>query len=415
MKQQHLWSTASRRLVFLLSGGLLFLASPGAADWDRGLASFQTGDYPAAAQEFSQLVEQSPEAHQGHYMLGLSLLQQKQTAAAVRSLERAVKLHGENPDYRLTLAQSQMVLHRYDAALVTLGGLDPAAVGQEKWASFAQLLARSAVESSGTGEAERAVRRALEVDAESPALFTALASLAERRGAKPEQFEALAAAYRLDSADPSVGRKAADVALGIAGDAEGATKQAWYQKASAVALQVAAVAPSASSFRLAGQARMGLKDYPGARAWFEKAAARDPEDARVQLELGRCSLALKDAATALGHLDRALASSSDPTTVSVIHLVRGSTLRHQERFLEAADAYELAGNTAKVEEMRGLEEIRQKNLAYDAARKKCEEKQRKVAELRSQNQDLQGTSAWRDLERQIEEILIDCQQFLDQS
>ena len=85
-KLDSLPSRSQRRIVSVL-GALFLLAMPISATWDEGVASFRAHDYPAAAEAFARLVELNPESHQAHFMLGRSLLQQKQTAAARSSFE----------------------------------------------------------------------------------------------------------------------------------------------------------------------------------------------------------------------------------------------------------------------------------------------------------------------------------------
>ena len=416
-KLDSLPSRSQRRIVSVL-GALFLLAMPISATWDEGVASFRAHDYPAAAEAFARLVELNPESHQAHFMLGRSLLQQKQTAAARSSFEKAVAHSSGTTVYRLALASSEVALGRHDDALSTLSEIDPKKVEDpNQRSSLATLLGDAAPEATDPEAAEKVVVRALASDSSSLKLHLAQAHFEQKRGVRgaDAEAEAYAKAYLAGPKNPQLGLDAARILLHACFDTPDAGKEKAYRRAVEVTRKLVREAPGGTSYFLAGQAAMGTRDYDAARRSFEKSLAADSPDLRAHFELGKIFLTAKEPQVAIEHLDKALVLESDPEILEDIQVKRGSALRHQERFVEAAAAYELAGETEKVKEMNELEAMRLQNVEYEKAKAECAEKERRVAELRSQNQDLAGTEAWRDLERQMAEIVAGCDQFHDEA
>ena len=250
MKKLDLLPSRSPRRLLSVFGILLLFAMPSAATWDEGVASFHAHDYPAAAEAFARVVERSPEAHQAHYMLGLSLLKQEQTAAARRSFEKAVASVSDSAEYRLALASTEVTLGRHDDALSTLREIDPKRVEKASHReSLATLLGKTAPRASDPAEAERIVRRGLAADGTSVPLLLAHASLAEKRGAMPERAEAYARAYLASPEEaPRLGEKAARALLNVGHGSRDETGGKAYRRAVEVTSRLVREEPGGASY-----------------------------------------------------------------------------------------------------------------------------------------------------------------------
>ena len=92
----------------------LLAVSPLAAGWDEGVAAFKRGNYRAAVNEFRVVVEQSPEWHGGHHMLGRSYSALRMDKPALRHARRAYELHPTNTAYQLELAWAYFMLRQLE-------------------------------------------------------------------------------------------------------------------------------------------------------------------------------------------------------------------------------------------------------------------------------------------------------------
>jgi tetratricopeptide (TPR) repeat protein len=390
---------------------ILIAVSPAFASWEQGVSAFQAGRYQDAVSEFQLLVNANPVAPQGHYMLGLSLLQMREASAALGPLAKAVELEPANANYRLILAKSQLETGKADAALTTLAAQDPAAVPAAQKGDFAKLLAQSATQSGRSEQAATALQRAVAADAGSKPLWLASAQVAGQLQRPRQELDALAAAYALDTSDGELGRSAVKTAFAAARASEGSERKTWYERSSKVAVQLAGAAPTAQHQLLAGEAFLGVQDYAKARSWFEKAAASDPADPWPRFYLARC--ASEEPEEALQHLAAALERSPDAELTPQIHNARGAALRRLERFEDAKQAYGLARNTAQVAEMERLLEIKAGNDKWADEKRRCEEKQRLVQAQLEDNELLEGTAGWRQLQQDADAALADCRPYLD--
>ncbi|MEE8524323.1 MAG: tetratricopeptide repeat protein, partial [Thermoanaerobaculia bacterium] len=384
---------------------ILIVASPGFASWEQGVSAFQAGRFEVAVDEFQSLVNSNPVAPQGHYMLGLSLLQMRQATASLEPLAKAVELEPSNTIYHLALAQTQLEVRRPDDALTTLAAQDPAAVPDAQRSGFGRLLAEAATESGDGEKSLAALERALTVDPSSKSMWQASAQIAHQLNRPRRAFDAFATAYTLDPTDVELGRHIVQTAFAAARAHQDDDRRGWFQRASRVAVELAGAAPTAEHLLLAGEALLGAQDYDGARSWFEKAAAADPADPWPRFYLGRC--ASEEPETALSHLQATLERSPDEDLTGQIQNARGAALRRLERFEEAEEAYRLAGNEEKVAKMERLIEIKQGNDQWAAEKRRCEEKQRAAQDLLKENESLSGTAVWRELEKDVEAGLAD--------
>lgn len=398
----------------LLSILLTFATLPLHASWESGVSAFKAGRYDEAAAVFEELVLSSPDAPQGHYMLGMSLLQQKRLDAAIKALGKAHELGPDDANTTLALAQAQLKASQADRALKTLAAADPAAVPKAARPNFEQLLAKAATASGLTGEADRALDRALATSPKSKPLWVAKATVAQRDGRSAERFTALAEVFEIDPKDASAGAGAVRAGIHLAQDtADPARKAERYRRAASLSRRLAAGSPTGEHLMLAGSAEMGAQDYEAALTSFEKARAAGSDDLLLDYYLGRSKLALDRDQEALEHLQATLDRSTDAELTRSVHAARGLAYRKLERFDEAAAALRQAGDTSQAEEMERYAKNRRE---WEIAKAECVEKRQKIADLKAGSEELKGTPEWAELEQEFAAVLAACESyFVEQS
>lgn len=385
--------------------------SPLLATWNEGVSAFSSGRYDDAAAVFETFAARSPQAPEGHFMLGLCRLQQKRTAEALASLGKAVELGEGEARFSLALAQTQLRAREGNDALSTLAALDPATVSGKERANFNQLLAKAATAGNRNAEARAALDKAVDADPASKGLWVALANVNKRLDRPEERFTALAKAFEIDPEDAETGRLATKAATVIAQDEEddAGRRREWYRKASEVGGRLVAAFPTPEHLMLAGSAHLGAQQHADAVASFEKALAGGADDLKLRYELGQSTLALGRHEESLRHLEKALERSPSPDLAAGIHAARGLAYRGLEQFDRAAEAYRSAGDMKTASEMAGYAENRRD---WAAAKADCERQRIKIENMRKDPGLLEGTPEWDELEQQMSKILAGCAPYL---
>jgi len=96
-----------RRLSIVLISLLSMTAGAGFAFQEETIRSLLEAGKPKEARALLEpVLESNPRDHEAHYYLGIVELAEGHGKAAIRHLERAVKLHGEDSRYHFQLAQA---------------------------------------------------------------------------------------------------------------------------------------------------------------------------------------------------------------------------------------------------------------------------------------------------------------------
>ncbi len=402
----------NRHRTHLAFSLMALLATPVLASWDDGVAAFRAGRYEDAAVVFQSFVSRSPEAPEGHYMLGLSLLRQERLADAIGPLSDALSLGKDDTRYRMTLAQALLKAGKSADALVTLDAQNPAAVPESARTSFHQLLAKAATSSGRDAAAYASLEKALAADDSSRVLWLARANLAHRLDRPQAAFEALAAAVELDPSDPEPARSAVQTALAIAqSEADADLRREWYVKGAGVAGRLAEAFPTTGNLRLAGGARMGAQDYEGAVELFEQALATGDDDPMLHYDLGRCQQVLGQDEVALKHLAVALERSPDAALTLQIHATAARALRGLEDFAGAAAAFRRAGDAGAAAEMAHYAENRRK---WAQEKADCTAKRTGLEQILAESGDLKNTREYKEVQRDLATIVTACEPYFNE-
>lgn len=102
------------------------------AGWDEGVAAFSAKDYETAAAEFQTVIYETPEAPQGHYMLGLTLQQLKRAEEALTHLRKAYDLSPNDTSFALSLGRAYYSVRRYGDAASVLAPVDVTALPSQQ-------------------------------------------------------------------------------------------------------------------------------------------------------------------------------------------------------------------------------------------------------------------------------------------
>ena len=89
--------------VLALFAGAVFAGNP---DWEAGVAAMQKKDFEGAVAAFQKVVESTPDAFQGHYMLGVTLGYVNRKEEALNHLRKAYDLNPNDLSIKLALGHT---------------------------------------------------------------------------------------------------------------------------------------------------------------------------------------------------------------------------------------------------------------------------------------------------------------------
>jgi tetratricopeptide (TPR) repeat protein len=401
----------NRHRVHLTCSLMALLSAPLFASWEDGVAAFRAGRYEDAAAVFESFVSASPQAPEGYYMLGLSLMRQERLKDALGPLAEAVALAGNDVSYRLTLAQALLKAGKPADAFTALEAQDPAAVDKTSRASFNQLLAKAANGSGRDRAAFASIEKALAADGKSKALWLARANLAGRLDRPEDVFAARVAAFEIDPSDPEPGVLGVHAAMDLAQAPDaGDGKLEWYGKAAQLADRLTAAFPTPENLRLAAAANMGAHQYERSIGYLERDLATDGRDPLLHFDLGRCRQALGQNRQALDDFAAALERSPDAQLATAIQAKRGASLRALEEFDAAAAAYRQAGDAETAAEMAGYAKNRRE---YEAAKDDCVKKRKGLQEILASSEGLEHTPEYKEIQQDLATILDVCKSYFN--
>ncbi|MDE2850707.1 MAG: tetratricopeptide repeat protein [Acidobacteriota bacterium] len=185
-----------RRTLLAWAAASLALSPPAFADWQAGIDAFKARDFEQAVAEFRQYVDERPDQHAGHLMLGRSLFAAERYRAAASALRRAVSLRPGDWQAYVMLGQAFTYRGRHKKAEVSLRTALGLADGEDRnlvlnWIGFVLYRqgryaeAAEAYHSAGNPEAAQEVREIQRRVAEDAEDLEALVE-AIRRGGPPK-------------------------------------------------------------------------------------------------------------------------------------------------------------------------------------------------------------------------------------
>ncbi|MDW3650423.1 MAG: tetratricopeptide repeat protein [Bacteroidia bacterium] len=112
---------ASVQFVLLAMLSISGFAYSSIQGWEEGVAAFKSKNYQLAAREFKAYTASNPNSDKGHYMLGLSLEQLKNSKQSLHHLRKAYDLNPNDVSIKLALGRVHVNLGQYKAAFLVLG------------------------------------------------------------------------------------------------------------------------------------------------------------------------------------------------------------------------------------------------------------------------------------------------------
>jgi tetratricopeptide (TPR) repeat protein len=329
-------------------------ASEISINYEAAKAHHRAGRLAEAETLYRAILAAEPTHPDTLHMTGVLALQSGQAQAALRVLERAVAIDGQNPAFHTTLGQARLQLGQPEAALRSF----QAAIGLRADFVAAHSLAGLVLRQLGRlDEARAALETAIALGADLVAAMFHLGAILEeqgdRRGAIERYRQALALAPDFAEAELNLG-----ICLAREGDAAGALPHLEHAAALRPEL-VEAHGALGNAFLELGQGKRAIAAY-------RRAIEIDPNAALVQFNLG-------NAFRAEGRLEAALityreALSADPRLVqAAINAggVFGDLHRHTEAERYYRQALAIDPNAALAH--TGLSLVRRAQGAIDEA------------------------------------------------
>lgn len=359
--------------VFLLVAA----TTVGAADWNTAVSLYKKGDYAAALREFQAVLQENPNYAGAYYYVGLCQEKLGQREQALANYQKANQMEPTNPAFARSLALVLMDLNRPAEAVKTLQMVPLESLKGEQRGVLLATLARARLASNDLNGALESARSATQAAAQYAEGWAVYGAALSRSGKDTEAFNAYRRAFEL-SGDAALGKAAATAGLRAARLVKGQEANNLYMQAAAVATKAYEKKPSSEMALLAAEAFLGADRYDESLAWLDRAGV---DNALTTYYRGQCAQGKGDVARAERHFREALTKSPDSHLRRLIYTSLGFVLDKQKRYKEAEQAYQEAGNQAKVAEMRDKQAKFEQNL-------KAEEEAKRIEEIRRQQEEL---------------------------
>ena len=368
------------RLGAKLCVGILFLAvalpigAEDNQDYAKGLEAFRAREYSTAIQRFKKVVEQSPEHAGSHYMLGLSLRANKQTSEALASLRKATELDPSNASYAIALGQTLIQAKQHNEAYLTLKKVRYGNLDARAKQSYAPAFANAAITAGFPAEAITVLEAQTKANPKNGAMFYTLGYAYSKEENYGKAFGAFNKAFQLKPSDAKSGKSAVSSAISAGRRATGSQKERYYSQGAEIAEKLAGASPVFENLLLAGEARLGAKDYQKALGWFDRAQSKQPQNILVLYYRSQCNTNLGQYNGAINDLQQALKIGVSGEMRTKIYKQMGFVYDKTKKYDQAITAYGNAGDSTKVREVEKKKADAAKNVETDRAKAEYERK-----------------------------------------
>lgn len=382
------------RKLLVSTVALLFLgASSVFAGWEEGVVAYNKADYQTAVTEFQKVVEDSPDAHQGHSMLGRSLSRLKRPKEALNHFRKAYDLNPNDLGIKIELGKGYFDVRRYSEAAQLLGSLSSSELGgmPEKNKSFIHQIRAVAREQSGDADGAfrdyKALAQLKPRDAKIQLKYGVLAS------ANNQMSEALAAldrAAQADGGNKDVMRTQISL-LKKKGrmDRDKTAKQSTYLKAANVAERLVKADGSYDSYLLKCEVELGAKLYEKAIGSCQSASSKKSSDWLAKYYLGQAFTSNKQYDEAVAPLQEAVKLASKQDDQNKAQKQLGFAYEKQKKYTESIDAYRKAGDQASMARVAENDKTARDNANIEAHNEEVEAMRKEAEELERQLQELE--------------------------
>jgi len=368
---------------------LAAFATPVMAGWDEGVAAFTSKNYQAAAAEFKELVEQTPDGYQSHYMLGLSLQQLGRKEEALHHLRKAYDLNPNDLNTKLSLGRAYYNLRRYNDVSSLLGSVDPSSLSSAQKAAFYQMRGKARLETGQSGLSDFKQLALLKPkDAEMQYLY---GSHALKAGQTDAGVAALRKAADLAPKDTEKTRAYVNALIkkGRMTRDKSAKKTA-YMQATNVAKTLVGQAPNYKNLMLKVSAEIGAGLYGEAIKTGEQALSKKSTDWLAHYYVGQAYASARKYTEAVGPLEQAKSLAKDSGDIKLIWRQLGYTYEKQKKYTQSIEAYEFAGDQAGVARVKKNEETSRFNDRVEEENKLIKEMEAEAKKLEDELRNLEG-------------------------
>ena len=366
---------------------LLAATAPAHAEWNKGLEAYKKKDWATAVKEFEEVTKTNPDYAGAYYMLGVSQRALGQVSPAIASLRKAVELDGSQASYKIALGQALLQADRYQDAYEVLKPLNISSLDASHRSSYALLFAQAATKTNRTGEAVSVLTTQARADARNAGLQQALGSAYSAAGDEPNAFEAFKKAFELNPKDVASGRNAVRAGISVARRSSSAQqKSRYYSQSAQVAESLATSSPTFDHQLLAGEAWLGAGEYSRALGWFDKARAKQSNNALVYYYSAQCKTSLNQLNPAITDLQQALKIGASGKLRTQVYNQGGYIYDKKKDYNNAIRWYQEAGNQKMVAQMQDKQGKQAQNVK---AREECAAFKKKIDALQLQVQELE--------------------------
>ncbi|MBD3873033.1 MAG: tetratricopeptide repeat protein [Acidobacteria bacterium] len=370
-----------KRTTIAVAAALVLLATtaPAYAEWNKGLEAYKKMDWATAVKEFEEVTKTNPDYAGAYYMLGVSQRALGQVSPAIASLRKAVE--------KIALGQALLQAERYQDAYEVLKPLNISSLDSSHRSSYALLFAQAATKTNRTGEAISVLTTQAGTDSRNARLQQALGSAYSVAGDEQKAFEAFKKAFELNPKDAASGRNAVRAGISVARRSSSTQqKSRYYSQSAQVAESLATSSPTFDHQLLAGEAWLGAKEYSRALGWFDKARAKQSNNALVYFYSAQCKTSLNQLNPAIADLQQALKIGASGKLRTQVYNQGGYVYDKKKDYNNAISWYQEAGNQKMVKEMIIKRDSAAQNLQ---AQQECREFKRKIDALNLQVQELE--------------------------
>jgi tetratricopeptide (TPR) repeat protein len=357
----------------------VFLAAEAlwAADWNAAVNAYKKGDYATALREFQGVVQENPQYAGAYYYVAACQEKLGKVDEALSNYQKANQLEPTNPLFARAYALLLLDRNRAKEALSVLQLVPTDSLKGDQKALIFSATARAKL---ALGDTQGALEAAKAATQASPSLgegWVTLATAYSRAGRDADAFAAYRRAFDL-ALDPTLGKAAATAGLRAARLAKGEEANNLYSQAAAVAAKAYEKKPLADLALLAAEGNLGADRYDEALRWLDRYGVDNALTTyyRAQYFQGK-----GDVQRAEKLLREALGKGPDAHLRRLIYSSLGFVLDKQKRYKEAEQAYQEAGNSAKVAEMKDKQQKYEQNLKAEEEAKRIEELKKKQEEL----------------------------------
>jgi tetratricopeptide (TPR) repeat protein len=378
-----------KRTTIAVAAALVLLAAtaPAYAEWNKGLEAYKKKDWATAVKEFEEVTKTNPDYAGAYYMLGVSQRALGQVSPAIASLRKAVELDGSQASYKIALGQALLQAERYQDAYEVLKPLNISSLDSSHRSSYALLFAQAATKTNRTGEAISVLTTQAGTDSRNARLQQALGSAYSVAGDEQKVFEAFKKAFELNPKDVASGRNAVRAGISVARRSSSTQqKSRYYSQAAQVAESLATSSPTFDHQLLAGEAWLGAKEYSRALGWFDKARAKQSNNALVYFYSAQCKTSLNQLNPAIVDLQQALKIGASGKLRTQVYNQGGYVYDKKKDYNNAISWYQEAGNQKMVTQMQDKQGKQAQNVK---AREECAAFKRKIDALHLQVQELE--------------------------